>query len=574
MADTTPPVAPRATITGQWTLAPQATLVTSLGTVVLELDPNAAPATAANFLAYANSGFYDNLIFHRVIPGFMVQGGGFTSGPAYQTPTYANLPLESGNGLSNARGTIAMARTNSPHTASSQFFINVVNNDFLDYSSDTSPGYAVFGRVVTGLSVVDAIAAVSTGSRFTGTQNQMNDVPVQDVLIQDASQTRIGLVHSEIVRIGVSGIEQGAAWQYSLNRGTTWISGAKGSFSLARGAYEAEDLLVRQTDTAGNPSVAAASSADIVVDAATAMVGTRSANTLTGGGGNEALYALGGNDVLDGGAGSDTLWGGSGNDTYRVRDLGDVVVETSLQGSDTLQSFVSAYSLPANVEFGRVMNVTGSLTGNPLANILYASRGSNVLDGSGGDDTVSYQYGVPTSGTAGVTVSLLLNAQATVASGTDTLTSIEHLTGSALGDTLTGNGAGNRLSGLAGADSLAGGEGADTLTGGPGADTLTGGTGADVFDVNAATEAPASGARERIIDFVRGQDRIDLSTLDANTTTVPNDAFALVTTAFTGPGQLLLKDGVLLGNVNADPAADFAIELTGVTQIDAADLVL
>jgi cyclophilin family peptidyl-prolyl cis-trans isomerase len=164
---------------------PQVTMVTSLGTVVLELNPAKAPVTVDNFLKYVGDGFYTNLLFHRVIPTFMVQGGGFTAGPTSKTPTYPAIKLESTNGLSNLRGTLAMARTNVADSATSQFYINVVDNTFLDFASTAAPGYAVFGKVVDGLTVVDAIRVVPTGTR-----NGLSDVPVVDVTISSATQTR------------------------------------------------------------------------------------------------------------------------------------------------------------------------------------------------------------------------------------------------------------------------------------------------------------------------------------------------------------------------------------------------
>ncbi len=164
---------------------PQVTLVTSLGTVVLELNPAKAPLSVNNFLKYTSDGFYANLLFHRVIPNFVIQAGGFTSGPVSKAATYGPIKLESNNGLSNLRGGLAMARTQVADSATSEFYINTVNNIALDYVSASQPGYAVFGKVVDGLPVVDAIAAVPTANKG-GLQN----VPVSDVLILSARQTR------------------------------------------------------------------------------------------------------------------------------------------------------------------------------------------------------------------------------------------------------------------------------------------------------------------------------------------------------------------------------------------------
>lgn len=154
-------------------------LHTPLGVISIELDHASAPATAANFLQYARDGFYEGTLFHRVIPNFMIQGGGLEAGMT-QKPTRSPIRNEADNGLKNQVGTIAMARTSDPHSATSQFFINVKDNDFLDHRGPTSQGwgYCVFGRVVDGMDVAQAIARVPTTSR-RGHQ----DVPVDDVVI-------------------------------------------------------------------------------------------------------------------------------------------------------------------------------------------------------------------------------------------------------------------------------------------------------------------------------------------------------------------------------------------------------
>ncbi|MDE2235528.1 MAG: peptidyl-prolyl cis-trans isomerase [Gammaproteobacteria bacterium] len=140
---------------------PEVAFETSLGTFVVQLDRQRAPLTVKNFLHYVQTGFYDGTIFHRVLPGFVIQGGGFT--PTYvEKPTAAPIPNESGNGLFNLRGTVAMARENDPHSATAQFYINLVDNHALDPRPDRW-GYAVFGQVVQGMDVVDKIAAVPTG---------------------------------------------------------------------------------------------------------------------------------------------------------------------------------------------------------------------------------------------------------------------------------------------------------------------------------------------------------------------------------------------------------------------------
>ena len=159
-------------------------LHTNLGTIVLELDADKAPETVRNFLAYVENGHYDNTVFHRVIKDFMIQGGGFEAGSAMnQKPTQAPIQNEAANGLKNTRGSIAMARTQDPHSATAQFFINTVNNDFLDYRAPNVQGfgYCVFGQVSEGMDVVDAIRAVKTGNR-----GMHQDVPLEDVIIERA----------------------------------------------------------------------------------------------------------------------------------------------------------------------------------------------------------------------------------------------------------------------------------------------------------------------------------------------------------------------------------------------------
>ena len=157
-----------------------AVIETSMGTITLELDEAKAPATVANFAQYAKDGFYDGTIFHRVIDGFMIQGGGFTK-DMNQKDTRAAIRNEAMNGLKNARGTIAMARTSVVDSATSQFFINLVDNDFLDFQNPTPQGfgYAVFGKVTDGMEVVDAIAKVRTGN-----VGYFQSVPAETVTIR------------------------------------------------------------------------------------------------------------------------------------------------------------------------------------------------------------------------------------------------------------------------------------------------------------------------------------------------------------------------------------------------------
>lgn len=160
---------------------------TNMGVFDVELNESAAPKTCENFLTYVREGFYNGTIFHRVIAGFMIQGGGFEPG-LVQKPTHDPIENEADNGLKNDKYTIAMARTNDPHSATSQFFINVADNDFLNHTAPTARGwgYAVFGRVICGTDVVDAISRVRTASR-----NFYGDVPVEDVVIEKIEEVEV-----------------------------------------------------------------------------------------------------------------------------------------------------------------------------------------------------------------------------------------------------------------------------------------------------------------------------------------------------------------------------------------------
>ena len=164
---------------------PQVTLITAKGSITLELDPARAPISTNNFLAYVSKGFYRSTLFHRVIPNFVVQGGGYTTGMVKKTDQAAPIELESNKGLSNLRGTLAMARTNLPNSATSEFYINLVDNLSLDFKNTANPGYAVFGKVIQGMELVDAIALEPTG-----VVGGMSDVPLTEIALSLALQTK------------------------------------------------------------------------------------------------------------------------------------------------------------------------------------------------------------------------------------------------------------------------------------------------------------------------------------------------------------------------------------------------
>jgi peptidyl-prolyl cis-trans isomerase B (cyclophilin B) len=164
-------------------MSQQIKLETSAGEILIELEAEKAPLSAQNFISYVQAGHYDNTVFHRVIPGFMIQGGGFEPG-MQQKPTQAPIANEANNGLKNQKYTLAMARTGAPHSATAQFFINTKDNGFLNFSAETQQGwgYAVFGKVVAGQDVVDRIEGVATGRR-----GFHDDVPLEDVVIRRAT---------------------------------------------------------------------------------------------------------------------------------------------------------------------------------------------------------------------------------------------------------------------------------------------------------------------------------------------------------------------------------------------------
>ena len=164
---------------------PQVTLITSKGSIILELEPAKAPITTNNFLSYVASGFYKDTLFHRVIPGFVVQAGGYISGMLKRSSLASPIELETNKGLSNLRGTVGMARTTVPNSATSEFYVNLVDNLSLDYKNSGNPGFAVFGTVIQGMDVVDAIAGEPTG-----VARGFADVPLSDVTIISAIQTK------------------------------------------------------------------------------------------------------------------------------------------------------------------------------------------------------------------------------------------------------------------------------------------------------------------------------------------------------------------------------------------------
>ncbi|QKE65475.1 M10 family metallopeptidase C-terminal domain-containing protein [Aquipseudomonas campi] len=347
--------------------------------------------------------------------------------------------------------------------------------------------------------------------------------------------------------------------------GNNVLNGGSGS-DTASYLYAGSAVTVSLANTAAQ---ATGGSGSDTLTAIENLTGSNYNDKLTGNSANNKLSGGLGNDVLNGGAGADNMIGGDGSDNYYVDHASDVVSETnadaSTGGTDTIFSYLAGYNLGTNIENARIL-ATGSanLTGNSLNNVLMAGNGNNVLNGGSGIDTASYAY----AGSA-VTISLSsTSAQATKGSGSDTLTSIENLTGSNYNDTLIGNSASNTLNG---------GSGNDRLTGGAGKDTLIGGAGNDVFAFIAlADSGVASNSWDIIKDFVRGADKIDLSKLDANTAASGDNAFNKIidgAATFTAAGQLKVFNGVLYGNTDGDIDAEFAIQLIGVSSISLADFI-
>jgi peptidyl-prolyl cis-trans isomerase A (cyclophilin A) len=163
---------------------PRVDFKTSMGSFTIELYPAKAPKTVENFLQYVKAGHYNGTVFHRVIPGFMVQGGGMTA-DMNQKPTRPPVPIESKNGLKNDKGWVAMARTNDPNSATAQFFVNVNDNEFLNYPGQDGHGYTVFGKVVSGMDVIDKIVAAPTGNK-----GMHQNVPVKPIVIESATLTK------------------------------------------------------------------------------------------------------------------------------------------------------------------------------------------------------------------------------------------------------------------------------------------------------------------------------------------------------------------------------------------------
>ncbi len=221
--------------------------------VGMTLFPDDAPQTVANFLAYTQLGYYDGTIYHRLIKDFVMQGGGLVPGLVGKPTLFNPIVLESDNGLSNVHGTVAMARTNAPDSATNQFYINVADNSTeLDYKSESSLGYAVFGVVTKGMDFVDFLANNVTTTSF----GQLMNVPRSYIYTASAAVSVPGLAQSRSGVFQVTDIQSGARWEYSLDAGQSWLAGSGNELVVPRGHYEAQQVQVRQIDSSSRVSFA------------------------------------------------------------------------------------------------------------------------------------------------------------------------------------------------------------------------------------------------------------------------------------------------------------------------------
>jgi cyclophilin family peptidyl-prolyl cis-trans isomerase len=510
--DTTPPVAPFVLTNGSFAslVAPQVTMVTTVGSVVLELDAYNAPISTANLLAYVNDGFYSGALFHRVIPGFVAQTGGYTTGLAYKTPTYDPIVLESTNLLSNLRGTLGMARTDVYNSATSQFYVNLADNKFLDYASPAKPGYAVFGKVVSGMDVIDAMATQPTVTVATATVGRLENVPQTEISISSATETQQGKSISKTGVVSVGALETGARWEYSINKGVTWKKGTGKTFTLAEGSYAANLIQVRQTDAAGNVSTHNGQSEVIMVVDKTAPKAI-SFNPGLGSVGFPVAQSLSitFNEIIKSGTGTVTLTTAAGKvvQSWQITPGSGSAASATIDPTDDL-----AYGTTYFLEMS-----SGAIT--DLAGNAYAGLKKFKFTTT------------PTVSTAAAAYTLVNEANNLTYVGTADFSG----TGNDNNNILTGGAANDSLWGKGGKDILLGGAGADTLYGENGSDTLTGGDGSDYFVLSSPTHTGV----DLFIDFKPGEDKIAF--ISANFTGLPTALTAA--DWLTGAGKKVASSG-------------------------------
>ena len=547
--DTTAPVSPFVLTNGSFrtALAPQVTMATTLGTVVLQLDPRNAPMSTANMLAYVNDGFYDGTLFHRVVSGFVAQGGGFTTGLVHKTPTYPSIQLESNNGLSNLKGTVAMARASAADTATSQFYINLVDNTGLNYASSSSPGYAVLGKVVSGMTVIENMA-----SQSTSTVGVNENVPNTEIVINSATETVSGISKSKTGVVTIGALESGASWEYSIDAGLSWKKGKGNSFTLAPGSYDKHTIKVRQTDAAGNVSkYSGVSDVTLVVEKTAPKIASFSPkDSATGVGVSDNIVITFNEEVMQGtgtiklkteagatvlsysvtpGTSSGTEWtlnpstDLSYGTTYQLeisKGTFEDVAGNAYAGiktykfttTDTLTTAATSYTLGTGVNklaYSGTSAFTG--TGNDSANFISGNTGNDTLYGGLGNDTIN--------GGDGNDNLLGDSASVTTTDGNDWL--------------LGGNGD-DKIWGCGGNDVIDGGAGADVMYGQDGSDTLTGGSGVDYFVLANANNTGV----DTLSDFTSGEDKI-----------------AFITKNFAGLSESLESADLLAGAGKTKPVA-------------------
>jgi Ca2+-binding RTX toxin-like protein len=467
----------------------------------------------------------------------------------------------------------------------------------------------------------------SAGNDYTGTSTY--DFTTVAARPTEGNDTLVGTVSNETINgLGGNDIILGLAGNDTLigGSGNDTLDGGAGNDVLTGG--DGIDTASYASATAGVTVSLALAKAQNTVGAGSDtlttienLTGSGFNDTLTGSSSANTINGGAGNDTLDGGTGNDSLTGGAGDDTFIVDSSTDIVVEGGSAGTDLVLSSAATYTLSNNVENltltgSAAINGTGNignniLTGNSAANrisggggndTIFGGGGNDTLEGAAGNDSLTGGDGVDTASyngsAAAVTVNLsLTSAQNTVGAGTDTLTTIENLIGSAYNDTLTGDAKANVLNGGAGNDSLVGGAGNDTLDGGSGNDKLdggssndrlTGGAGNDAFIFKNVQESGTTAAASDVItDFVRGQDKIDLSAIDAFASSTANDTFIWKGTAAfssTTQGEVRFQKFNVTGTANdhtmvwidndADTGVEMAIRLTGLYDLTASDFVL
>jgi peptidyl-prolyl cis-trans isomerase A (cyclophilin A) len=358
LVDTVAPVAPLL-VPGtavRYVQTPQLTLQTSLGAVLIELNPEKAPVTVATVLANANSGFYDSTLFHRVVPGVAVQAGALSGTLAYKAPTYSTIPLESNNSLTHQVGSVAMLQASSTSSDGAQFFVDVAANPAFNYASAAAPGYAVFGQVLSGMGVINSMAQLPLST---------NGVPLSPVTLTTLQQSQAG---SAITRVGsftLSALTSSTAWSYSLDAGGNWINGSGSNLALPDGSYAANAIQVRQVDSADNLSPVGKFSSALVVDSIAPTVSSFNPLDEATGVPTASNLALTFSETIDLGTGNITLKTAAG----AVVESFDATSSTRLSLSGRTLSIDPTLALAPSTGYTLTLDAgtLKDLAGNPFA---------------------------------------------------------------------------------------------------------------------------------------------------------------------------------------------------------------